>query len=150
VLHELEEDLGPERGTLPPDGVGTHRQRPVHPDPAGAPLGVPAAGTDGVPASVAVVVAARQQEADVGLRVVLRAADDHEGAVLAAGVVLLVGDPGPDDLARVRFVVVLRCVLGHDSTAEVAGAAAFGSYVGHVATLGAVPRAHDPEDVTTR
>jgi len=43
--------------------------------------------------------------------VVTGAPDDHDGAVLALARIVLVGNPRPDDLARIRRAVRARCVL---------------------------------------
>src|SRR5690554_5841518 len=79
---------------------------------------------------VAVVILAREHEAQDPGRVV---PDDEHRAVLAARGVVLEGDPGPHDLARVRVAVEVRLVDGLEGALEVG--AVRGQGLGHAPTV---------------
>src|SRR5699024_4319795 len=106
--------------------LGGQAQQPVRTDLRGAALPVPAAGADVDPGRPVLVrghgtvrgaIARGEHERDqhpagaVGAPasgVLLR--DDQDGPVLAPGDVLLVGDPGPDDLTGIGTIVGARGV----------------------------------------
>ena len=118
-------DPGIEGGALTSYVGLPQRHQPVEPDLARAVLAVPVTGADvhPVPAGgrllglVAVVVLARHHQAGDDLlgRVVGVGdrGDDEHRPVLALGRVVLVGHPGPADLAWVGSAVGLGGVVGH-------------------------------------
>ena len=100
-----------------------HRERAVEPHPARSVLAVPGTGPDRVPGRVALVVLAREHQADEDARVVGVAADDQQRSVLADAVVLLEGDPRPRRPRRVGVAVAARGVLRAHGAPEVPGPA---------------------------
>ena len=130
-------------GALPADVVRVDPQHPVQPHLAGPALPVPAAGPDvdpvpalpGLVGGVPVVVLAGQHEPE---QVRPGPAHDEHRAVLAPAVALLVGDPRPDDLARVGPAVVAGGVGDLAAAGEVAGAAR--GRAGQVGVAGSVPQ----------
>ena len=106
----------PGRGrALTADGALVQDDDPVQPDFARAALAVPVAGADvhplptrpGLLGGIPVVVLAGEHQSEPRR---LAAAHEQHRPVLAAAVVLLVGDPGPDDLTGVGAAVCLRRV----------------------------------------
>jgi EPSP synthase (3-phosphoshikimate 1-carboxyvinyltransferase) len=89
---------------------GVHAHHAVDHRPGFAPVPVPVAVADVDPVARVVMLLARQLDRQQGAGL-LPGHDEHR-AVLAPAVVLLVRDPGPHDLARVRVAVVVRCVSG--------------------------------------
>src|SRR5690606_17527529 len=90
-----------------------HLDQPIEPDLAGAAPRVPGPGSDvhpeasraGLLRGVAIVVLRRHLQRQQRVRVL--ASDQQDGTVLALTRVVLVGDPGPNDLAGVRTSVVV-------------------------------------------
>src|SRR5690606_7338139 len=115
--HDAVEDVAAHDGALASDRVRVDPDHAVEPHLAVPALGVPRAGADVEPVAapprlvvrVARVVLAREHDAEEPRAV---GPDEEHGAVLALRVVLLVRDPRPHDLARVRVAVELGRVLG--------------------------------------
>src|SRR6478609_7476333 len=111
--HDLVVAVAGEHGTLAAHPVGVDPNEPVDPDLARASSAVPRAGADVDPLAarasllllVTVVVLARQGQRH---EPVALAPDDEHRPVLALAVVLLVGHPGPDDLAGIGAAVGSR------------------------------------------
>ncbi len=112
-----------EHRALAPHRRGVDPDHPVDPHLAGPALAVPVPGPDVDPPTAVVVrgtpvvVLARELQPEQPPPV---AADEQHRPVLALGVVLLVGHPGPHDLAGVRAPVGVRVVGRHQGAGEVA------------------------------
>src|SRR5690606_14159317 len=107
---DLGEAAAVEDRALPADVGLLHLEEPVQAEVGGTAAGVPRALAELEPVVLLVRVGLLGGEHQGGQPGAL-AADDQQRPVLAPAAVLLVGDPGPDDLAGVGPAVGLRGVL---------------------------------------